>query len=138
MWPQKYKIQRHSLRVWKNIGIFVDSLLTQFKESVTMGLFMFKTPKPKKFQYIPRFYNPEKEALEHRKAALGLESELSDHEKLRLKLNSTWRKKNSDSFENPYRRMSMIVYAVVIVTGLYFIFFTDMIDTFLRAFGVGK
>ena len=34
--------------------------------------------------------------------------------------------------------MSLIVYGVIILTGLYFIFFTDMIDNFLRAFGVGN
>jgi hypothetical protein len=117
---------------------FCRFILTQFKESDAMKFVMFKTSKPKKFQYIPRFYNPDKEALEQRKAALGLESELSEREKLRLKLDSKWRKNNANSFENPYRKMSLIIYGVVIVTGLYFIFFTDMIDTFLRAFGVGK
>jgi hypothetical protein len=103
-----------------------------------MKFIMFRTAKPKKFNYIPRFYDPDKEALERKKAALGLETQLSEQEKLRMKLNARWRKNNNEDFSNPYRRMSFIVYGVIILTGLYFIFFTDMIDNFLRAFGVGN
>lgn len=103
-----------------------------------MKFVMFRTAKPKKFKYIPRFYNPDKEALERRKASLGLDTQLSEQEKLRLKLNARWRKNNDDDFAPRYQRMSFIVYGAIILTGLYFIFFTDMIDNLLRAFGVGK
>ena len=51
-----------------------------------MGFFMFHRPEMPKFNYIPRYYNPEKEALEKKKAAMGLDSELSDSEKLRVKM----------------------------------------------------
>ena len=33
---------------------------------------------PKKFNYIPRYYNPEEQAWEEKKAAAGLDSKLMD------------------------------------------------------------
>ena len=35
---------------------------------------MFHRPEMPKFNYIPRYYDPEKEELEKRKAAMGLDS----------------------------------------------------------------
>ncbi|MBK9290606.1 MAG: hypothetical protein IPM52_03090 [Bacteroidetes bacterium] len=102
-----------------------------------MKLYMFRTSGPRKFTYIPRYYDPQKEALEKRKAELGLDTQLSEEEKLRLRMSSRWRKSGQDrSITGP--RFTFIIYAIVIVGGIYMIFFTDLIDNLLRAFGVGK
>ncbi len=103
-----------------------------------MRLTLFKTIKPKKFNYSPRFYDPDKEALEKRKAALGLDSNLSDSEKLRLKMDQRWRGAKNQAQPNPFRNISLLIYIGVIGFGVYFIFFTDFINKLLRAFGVGN
>ncbi len=102
-----------------------------------MRFTMFKTVKPKQFKYVPRFYNPDKEALEKRKAALGLDSSLNEEEALRSRIHARWKRNQKDSFSDPYKKLSLVIYVGIILTGLYFILFTDIIETFLRAFGVG-
>jgi hypothetical protein len=101
-----------------------------------MKLVLFRTKKPKKFSYRPRYYNPEKEAMERRKAEMGVENELTENERLRARMTSRWRQKNPQVFGNKYQRMSFIVYGTVILGGIYLIFFTDFIDTILHVFGL--
>jgi hypothetical protein len=103
-----------------------------------MKFVLFRTSKPKKFSYRPRYFNPEKEAMERRKAELGVENELTENEALRARMTSRWRQKNPDTFGNKYQRMSFIVYGSVILGGIYLIFFTDFIDNILHAFGLIK
>ena len=43
---------------------------------------------PKKFNYIPRYYNPEEQAWEEKKAAAGLDSKLTHEEQLRAQMRS--------------------------------------------------
>ncbi len=102
-----------------------------------MKLFMFRTASPRRFVYKPRYYNPDKDALEKRKAELGLDANLSDEEKLRLRMSSRWRK-NEPAMGLPAMRYTFIIYAIFILGGVYVIFFTDLIDNLIRAFGVGK
>lgn len=103
-----------------------------------MKLFMFRTIKPRRYNYIPRYYNPEKEALERRKAALGLDSALTDEEKLRTRISTRWRKQEFNDGYSSLRRITFIVYGLVVLLGIYVVFFTDLIDNLIRAFGVGK
>lgn len=103
-----------------------------------MKFVMFRTLKPKQYNYQPRFFNPEKEAMERRKAAMGLEAKLTEQENLRLRMNKRWKHKNQSDFGNTYKRMSVIIYLSVILLGVYVIFFTDLIDNLLKAFGIGK
>ncbi|HMM10862.1 MAG TPA: hypothetical protein PKE03_02045 [Bacteroidales bacterium] len=101
-----------------------------------MKLFMFRTAKPRRFAYKPRYYDEAREALEKRKAELGVESHLSDEEKLRLRMSSRWRRDQATGL--PATRYTFIIYAIVALGGVYIIFFTDFIDNLLRSFGVGK
>lgn len=103
-----------------------------------MKFVLFRTNKPKKFSYRPRYFNPEKEAMERRKAELGVEQELTENEALRARMTSRWRQKNPEAFGNKYQRMSFIVYGTVILGGIYLIFFTDFIANILYAFGLIK
>lgn len=98
---------------------------------------MFRTSSPRRFVYKPRYYNPEKEAIEKRKAELGLDAKLSEEEKLRLRMSSRWRRSEQTS-GLPAMRYTFIIYAIVILGGVYVVFFTDLIDNLIRAFGVGK
>jgi hypothetical protein len=101
-----------------------------------MKFILFRTNAPKKFSYRPRYYNPEKDAMKRRKAEKGLESELNENETLRARMSARWRHKNPEQFGNKYRPISMIVYATVILGGIYLLFFTDMIYNIIRAFGL--
>ena len=49
-----------------------------------MAFSMFHAPKPRKFNYTPRYFDPNQEALEKKKAAMGLDSKLSEQEKRRI------------------------------------------------------
>ena len=51
-----------------------------------MGFYVFHTPKPRKFNYTPRYFDPNQEALEKKKAAMGLDSKLSEYEKRRMRI----------------------------------------------------
>lgn len=103
-----------------------------------MGIFMFHRPEMPKFNYIPRYYNPEKEELEKRKAALGLESELTDNEKLRVQMRQKWGRIGDDGREKK-RRSSTGMLRYIIIFGfaafaIYFIFFTPFVENFITMF----
>lgn len=104
-----------------------------------MGFFMFHRPEPRRFNYIPRYYNPEKEALERRKAELGLDSNLSDEDKLRLKMRKSWGHTESFDEEGDKRRARYKTMRFVIIFGIaavlvYFILFTPVVEDFIKMF----
>ena len=104
-----------------------------------MRFVIFRTPKPKRFQYKPRYYDEEKERLEQRKAELGLDSKLSRQESLRYQMRRRWRHGSSDSGgRNPGRYIYFAFYGFVIVGGVYLIFFTDFVYKLVALFGVGR
>ena len=101
-----------------------------------MRFTLFKTPRPKKFNYQPRYYDPKKEEWERRKAELGYESKLNKEEQLRLKM-SRWRKGSDPGGINVMGRfISYFIYFVVIAGSVYVILFTNLIENFLALFGL--
>lgn len=100
-----------------------------------MKMFMFRTGNPRRFSYKPRYYDPEREALEKRKASMGFEAKLSEEEKLRMRIHSRWRK-SDQGYGLPVMRYIFVLYTLVIIGGIYVVFFTDLIDNLIRAFGV--
>jgi uncharacterized membrane protein YraQ (UPF0718 family) len=102
-----------------------------------MRLISFKTPKPKSFNYTPRYYDPKKEELEKRKAALGVENSLSHNEELRLRISSRWSKHSIEDDKPLLTKMvTYLIYATFIGGSIYFILFTNIIEKMLQAFGV--
>ncbi len=102
-----------------------------------MKLISFRTPKPKSFNYIPRYYDPEKEKLEQRKAELGLDNELSHNEELKLRMSRRWGRNTQVPERSPLSKIvSYLIYTIIIGGSIYFILFTDIIENMLRAFGV--
>ncbi len=103
-----------------------------------MGFFMFHRPEMPKFNYIPRYYNPEKEALEKRKAAMGLDSQLTDSEKLRVKMRKSWGR-NIDDGQKLKQGYSFrwIRYAIIFGIAAFLIaviFFTPFVENFVTMF----
>lgn len=101
-----------------------------------MKFVFFRTNTPRKFSYRPRYYNPEKEAMEQRRAEMGLENQLSEGEAIRARMSAKWRHKQPEKFGNRYKKMSIVVYLVVILGGIFLVFFTDFVDNIVRAFGL--
>ena len=101
-----------------------------------MRFTLFKTPRAKKFNFPSRYYDPQKEEWEKRKAELGYESKLDHNERIRLQMSKRW-ERGSFGKNNMQRFISYSIYAFVILGGLYVIFFTNLIENFLTLFGVG-
>ncbi len=104
-----------------------------------MRIISFRTPKPKSFKYIPRYYDKQKEELEKRKAAMGLDNELTHNEGLRLRMDKRWRTGNADAEKSTLSKVvTYLIYSIFIVGSIYIIMFTDIVKQILSAFGVTK
>ena len=88
----------------------------------------FYRHKPKGFNYIPRYYDPQKEEWERKKAEKGYDSNLSHEEQLRLEMRKKWgtAKSEDDSSKRRYKTIRAIVIGAVIVVAFYYIFCTPM------------
>ena len=90
----------------------------------------FYKHKPKKFNYIPRYYDPEQQAWEEKKAAAGLDSKLTHEEQLRIKMRQKWgASRNEESKEEQRSKLiRRIVLGVFILFVFYFIFCTPVLN----------
>ena len=88
----------------------------------------FYKHKPRGFNYIPRYYDPDKEAWEQKKAASGLQSNLNHEEQLRLQMRKKWGvDKDKDTAEERRSKvLRAIIIGAVVVVAFYFIFCTPM------------
>lgn len=105
-----------------------------------MKIVFFRTPKPKKFDYKPRYWDPEAEEFELRKKQLDgdANNEKSSDEiqkDLRSQMESKWRRRHlPDEAGRSNKWMKLFIYALVIFFSLYFIFFTGFINNMVRFF----
>ena len=85
---------------------------------------------PRKFNYIPRYFDPEQQAWEEKKAAAGFDSKLTHEEQLRLQMRQKWgAKKNEESKEEQRNKLiRRIVLGVFILFIFYFIFCTPVLN----------
>lgn len=90
----------------------------------------FYKHKPKKFNYIPRYYDPEQQAWEEKKAAAGLDSKLTHEEQLRIKMRQKWGASRSEENKEEQRSklIRRIVLGVFILFVFYFIFCTPVLN----------
>lgn len=90
----------------------------------------FYKHKPKKFNYIPRYYDPEQQAWEEKKAAAGLDSKLTHEEQLRIKMRQKWgASRNEENKEEQRSKLiRRIVIGVFILFVFYFIFCTPVLN----------
>ena len=89
---------------------------------------------PKKFNYIPRYYNPDEQAWEEKKAAAGLDNKLTHEEQLRIKMRQRWSAtKNEESKEEQRAKLiRRIVLGVFVAFLFYFIFCTPLMTNVVR------
>ena len=104
-----------------------------------MRLVSIKTPKPKSFNYKPRYYDEQQDELEKRKAIHGFQSKITHNEGLKLKMMKRWRKNDLDEEKSTISKIiTYLAYATFIGGTIYFVMFTDIIEKLLAAFGVMK
>lgn len=85
---------------------------------------------PKKFNYIPRYYNPDQEAWEQKKAELGYDAKMSHSDQLRAQMRRRWNV-NKDEESKEERRSKMIrtvVLGVFVLFVFYIVFCTPMMQ----------
>jgi hypothetical protein len=105
-----------------------------------MKIVFFKRPKPKQFNYRPRYWDSEAEAMEKRKRQLERYSnnDRTDEElkeDLKSRIDMQWRRRHAGSNTgrtNPWLRI--FVYALIIFFGIYVIFFTGLINNLVSFF----
>ena len=83
---------------------------------------------PKKFNYKPRYYDPDQQAGEEKKAAAGLDSKLTHEEQLRAQMRSKWGagKYEETKEERRAKTIRRIALGVFIVVVCYLVFGTDL------------
>ena len=88
----------------------------------------FYKHKPKGFNYIPRYYDPQKEEWERKKAEKGYDSNLSHEEQLRLEMRKKLHneKNQDDSSDRRYKTIRAVVIGAVVLLAFYYIFCTPM------------
>ena len=107
-----------------------------------MGFYMFHTPKPRKFNYVPRYYDPNQDALEKKKAAMGLDSKLSEEEKRRIRIRKGFgyaQEEMEEKRQSGFKGIRNVVFIGSILLLVYFIFGTPVIENFIEMFfSLGK
>jgi cytochrome c-type biogenesis protein CcmH/NrfG len=79
----------------------------------------FKTPKPRKFEYKPRFYDPKKEELEQLKAKYGpIEGNSYNR---RINFRQAMQEKKDEKIKKPIPITKIILIAAVLMIALYFL-----------------
>jgi hypothetical protein len=87
-----------------------------------MGITFFHTPKPKRFEIKPRYYDPQKEEWEQRKKELGIAGDTDKEYLLRSRIHQKWgterrlAKKRTD-----LRRLVIFILITLLLVYLLFI-----------------
>ena len=105
-----------------------------------MKIVFFKRPKPKQFNYRPRYWDPEQEEFEKRKRerdGIGPDDRTHDEVKddLKRQMETRWRRRHDpDNVGRANPWMRLFIYALIIFFAIYFIFFTGFINNLVRFF----
>ena len=89
----------------------------------------FYKHKPRGFNYIPRYYDPQKEEWERKKAEAGLPSDLSHEEQLRLEMRKKWGvdKDKEDPSERRYKTIRTLIIVAIVGVAFYYLFCTPVL-----------
>ena len=93
----------------------------------------FYKHKPRGFNYIPRYYDPQKEEWERKKAEAGYSSNLSHEEQLRLEMRKKWGvdKDKDDPAERRSKMIRTLVIVVVVGVAFYYLFCTPVLTNII-------
>ncbi len=97
-----------------------------------MALFKFlHTPKPKQYNFIPRYYNEEKEYLQNRLDQVKKSTESNDPEAIKLRISRGFKQKfrQDQKFRKQQRKKSNLRLVITIVV-LFFISYLLLLKYF--------
>ncbi len=98
-----------------------------------MKLVFFRRPKPRQFDYKPRYYDKEKDEREQRKKELGI-TDSDDHiEQFRSQLRRKW-KYDREAKKRKTSDLKTIVYLLIVFLFVYLIFFSDFVHNIVTFF----
>lgn len=106
-----------------------------------MKFVFFPVRKPKRFNIVARYHNPDLERLRKRRAEMGYEDSISHDEELRMKMRRRWQGVEPGNEIKGFgfsKRISFLIYAIFILGGVYLLFFTNFIEKLIMLFGVSK
>jgi hypothetical protein len=88
-----------------------------------MQIVFFKRPKPRQFDYKPRYYDEEKERREERRKAFEeAEKGGTSSTTLRRNIDVRWRKADRRNRQRA-KSVNLLVYVVIVALLVYFMFF---------------
>ncbi|MDD4848090.1 MAG: hypothetical protein PHR53_04930 [Bacteroidales bacterium] len=87
-----------------------------------MKLIFFNNPKPKQFQYKPRFYNAQKEVLEQRIKEHELSQEQSEGERIRMKMHTDWERQRVKR-ETKHKTWRSLLILIALAAMIFYIMF---------------
>ena len=93
----------------------------------------FYKHKPRGFNYIPRYYDPQKEEWERKKAEQGYSSNLSHEEQLRLEMRKKWgtEAKKEDPAERRSKMVRTLIIVIVVGVAFYYLFCTPVLTNII-------
>jgi predicted nucleic acid-binding Zn ribbon protein len=80
-----------------------------------------KTQKPKQFEYKPRYYDPEKEALEQRRKEMGLSDQQTRSEQLRARMQYEWGRRRDRQKRQRNNTITLFVFIGLVILMLMWI-----------------
>lgn len=88
-----------------------------------MQIVFFKSPKPRQFDYKPRYYDEEKERKEEmRRAMADAEKGIAPESNIKRDIDLRWRRIDSRN-RHKSKSINLLVYLVVVALLIYFMFF---------------
>jgi predicted nucleic acid-binding Zn ribbon protein len=82
---------------------------------------MFKTEKPKQFEYKPRYYDPEKDALEQKRRKMGLSDKQTHSEQLRAQMQYEWSRRKDLRRRQRNSTIKLFIFIALVVLMLIWI-----------------
>lgn len=86
-----------------------------------MQIVFFSRPKPRQFEYKPRYYDEEKERREERRKALA-DAESGVQTNLKRDIDMRWRRIDRRN-RHKSKSINLLVYLVIVAFLIYFLFF---------------
>jgi hypothetical protein len=87
-------------------------------------LSFFRVPKPQRYKYVPRYYNPDKEELESRLAKLRSESK-NDPEAMKSRIASGLRRRHK--VDADYKKKQMLRSNLILILVIILLLFVSYI-----------
>jgi cation transport ATPase len=82
---------------------------------------LLKTEKPKQFEYKPRYYDPEKEAIEQKRKEMGLSDQQTHSEQLRARMQHEWNRRKERQRRQRNNTIKLLIFIALVVLMLIWI-----------------